>query len=77
VMITECSMSDNVAAAHPDLEFVRPCNLCPHMKRITLPKILRALERLQFEVTVEPEIAVRARRAVERMLEVGRGEKRA
>ncbi|HSM13261.1 MAG TPA: quinolinate synthase NadA, partial [Thermoanaerobaculia bacterium] len=71
-----CSMSDNVAAAHPEVEFVRPCNLCPHMKRITLPRILRSLERMEFEVTVEPEVAERARRAVERMLEVGRGELR-
>ena len=70
-MITECSMSDNVAVAHPDLEFVRPCNLCPHMKRITLPKIQRSLESGHFEVTVEPEVARRARRAVDRMLEVG------
>jgi quinolinate synthase len=76
VMITECSMSDNVAAAHPEVEFVRPCNLCPHMKRITLPKIRRALERLEHEVTIAPAIADRARRAVERMLEVGRGERR-
>jgi quinolinate synthase len=75
VMVTECSMSDNVAAAHPEVEFVRPCNLCPHMKRITLPKIQRALEEMQFEVTVEPEIAARARRAVERMLAVGRAGK--
>ena len=44
VLITECSMGDNVAVQHPDVEFVRPCNLCPHMKRITLPKIRRALE---------------------------------
>jgi quinolinate synthase len=73
VMITECSMSDNVAAAHPEVEFVRPCNLCPHMKRITLPKIRRALERMEFAVEVEPETARRARRAVERMLEIGRG----
>jgi len=75
VMVTECSMSDNVAAAHPGVEFVRPCNLCPHMKRITLPKIQRALERMQFEVKVEPETAARARRAVERMLAVGRAGK--
>ncbi|HLF57536.1 MAG TPA: quinolinate synthase NadA [Thermoanaerobaculia bacterium] len=75
VMITECSMSDNVAAAHPDVEFVRPCNLCPHMKRITLPKIQRSLERLQFAVEIDPEISRRARRAVERMLEIGRGGK--
>ncbi|MEO7796077.1 MAG: quinolinate synthase NadA, partial [Thermoanaerobaculia bacterium] len=76
VMITECSMSDNVATAHPEVEFVRPCNLCPHMKRITLPKILRSLETLEFRVEVPMEVAVRARRAVERMLEVARGAKR-
>ncbi len=73
VMITECSMSDNVAVEHPDVELVRPCNLCPHMKRITLPKILRSLETLQHRVEVDPAIAARARRAVERMLAVGRG----
>ncbi len=73
VMITECSMSDNVAVAHPDVEFVRPCNLCPHMKRITLPKILHALETMSHPVEVDPRIAAPARRAVERMLEVGRG----
>jgi quinolinate synthase len=72
-MITECSMSDNVAVAHPGLEFVRPCNLCPHMKRITLAKIRRSLESGRTEVTVEPEVARRARRAVDRMLEVGAG----
>lgn len=70
VMVTECSMSDNVAVEHPDVEFVRPCNLCPHMKRITLPKILRSLERMEHRVTVEPEVAARARRALERMLEI-------
>ena len=73
VLVTECSMSDNVAVAHPEVEFIRPCNLCPHMKRITLPKILASLERMQHEVTVDPAVAGRARRAVERMLEVGRG----
>jgi quinolinate synthase len=74
VMITECSMSDNVAVEYPEVEFVRPCNLCPHMKRITLPKILRSLETTREEVVVAPEVAARARRAVERMLEVGRRE---
>jgi len=68
VLVTECSMSDNVAVGHPDIEFVRPCNLCPHMKRITLPKIRRALETLTHEVTIEPGVATGARRAVERML---------
>lgn len=73
VMITECSMSDNVAVEYPDVEFIRPCNLCPHMKRITLPKILDSLQRVQHPVEVAPEVAECARRAVERMLAVGRG----
>jgi quinolinate synthase len=70
VLVTECSMSDNVAVAHPGIEFVRPCNLCPHMKRITLPKIRRALETMTVEVTIDPAVAARAHRAVERMLEI-------
>jgi quinolinate synthase len=70
VLVTECSMSDNVAVNHPDVEFVRPCNLCPHMKRITLPKIRRALEEMQHEVTVDPVVGRNARRAVERMLQL-------
>jgi quinolinate synthase len=74
VLITECSMSDNVAVEFPDVEFVRPCNLCPHMKRITLPKILRSLQTMETRVEVEPGIAARARVAVERMLAVGRRE---
>jgi quinolinate synthase len=69
VLVTECSMSDNVAVQHPDIDFVRPCNLCPHMKQITLPKIRRALETMQHEVTIDPAVAAPARRAVERMLE--------
>lgn len=73
VMVTECSMSDNVAVALPDVEFVRPCSLCPHMKRITLPKIHRALTHLVHRVEVEPAVAERAKRAVDRMLAVGRG----
>ena len=70
IMVTECSMSDNVAVDHPGIEFVRPCNLCPHMKRITLGKIRRALETLTHEVTIDPVVASGARRAVERMLAV-------
>jgi len=69
-LITECSMSDNVAVDLPAVEFVRPCNLCPHMKRITLPGILRALETGTIEVTVDPLISARARAAVEAMLKV-------
>jgi quinolinate synthase len=70
VLMTECSMSDNVAVEYPDVSFVRPCNLCPHMKRITLPKILHALETMSVEVQVDPVIAVRARAAVDAMLKV-------
>ena len=72
VLITECSMADNVAVENPGVEFLRPCNLCPHMKRITLPKILHALQTRTTEVIVDPEIAFRARRSVENMLAVGR-----
>jgi quinolinate synthase len=70
VLLTECSMSDNVAVQHPDLEFIRPCNLCPHMKRITLGNIRHALETMQHEVTIDQDVAVNARLAVERMLAV-------
>lgn len=70
VLVTECSMSDNIAVAHPEVEFVRPCNLCPHMKRITLANIRHALETMSEEVMIAPEISERARRSVERMLAV-------
>jgi quinolinate synthase len=68
VMVTECSMADNVQVELPDVEFVRPCNLCPHMKRITLPKILDSLVYMEEEVVIDPAIAERARRSVERMV---------
>lgn len=68
LMVTECSMSDNLAAEHPNVEFVRPCNFCPHMKRITLAKILESLESLTPRVEIDPAIAGRARAAVARML---------
>jgi quinolinate synthase len=70
VMVTECSMADNVQAELPDVEFVRPCNLCPHMKRITLPKILDSLVYMKEEVVIDPAIAERARRSVERMVQL-------
>ncbi len=70
LLLTECSMSDNIAAEAPDIEFMRPCGLCPHMKRISLPKIREALETLQPEVTIDPAVARRARAAVQRMLQV-------
>jgi quinolinate synthase len=70
VLITECSMADNVAVDAPDTEFVRPCNLCPHMKRISLENIRDALLLDRFEVTVDPAIAGRAAAAVQRMIDM-------
>jgi quinolinate synthase len=70
VMVTECSMSDNVAVEYPDVEFVRPCNLCPHMKRISLAKILNSLQTMTTEVLVDPAVSVRAKKAIDRMLAV-------
>ncbi len=70
VLLTECSMSDNVAVDHPDVEFIRPCNLCPHMKRITLANIRDALENNRHEVVVDAALMEPARRAVERMLAI-------
>ena len=70
LLLTECSMSDNVAASNPGTRFVRPCNLCPHMKRITLANIRASLENLTGAIEIDPAIAAPARRAVERMLDV-------
>lgn len=72
MMITECSMADNVAESSPDTNFVRPCNMCPHMKRITLDNIRQSLETMTYQVEIPADIADRARVAVSRMLEVGR-----
>ena len=71
-MITECSMADNLRNQFPQVDFIKPCNLCPHMKRITLPNIHACLRDMQHEVTVPEAIAAGARRALERMLRVGR-----
>ncbi len=70
LLVTECSMSDNVAVEHPDVDFVRPCNLCPHMKRITLPKIYDALVDMEPRIEIDPAVAERARLSVERMLAI-------
>ncbi len=71
LLVTECSMADNVAAETTGVEFVRPCNFCPHMKRITLPKILDSLLYMREEVTIDPALAERARASVQRMIDVG------
>jgi quinolinate synthase len=70
VLITECSMSDNVAVEYPDVDFVRPCNLCPHMKRITLAGILKSLQTMTTEVVVDPLVSARAKVAIDRMLAI-------
>src|SRR3546814_12392566 len=75
-MITECSMADNLRNRFPQVEFIKPCNLCPHMKRITLPNIHAALRDLRHEVHVPAEVAARARLALDRMLAVGSSEAR-
>ena len=72
LMVTECSMSDNVSAGIDDVEFIRPCNLCPHMKKITLAKIQESLETLSPAVQIDAAVADRARVSVQRMLDVGR-----
>lgn len=72
MMVTECSMSDNIAVENPKVNFVRPCNLCPHMKQITLPKVLEAMVLNRTEIIVDPEIADKARAAVERMIELSK-----
>lgn len=72
-LITECAMSDNVASEMPGVRFVRPCNFCPYMRKITLPSVRRSLETLTCEITIDPAIAGPAKRAIDRMLEVGRG----
>lgn len=68
MLVTECSMASNIAAEVPEVEFVKPCNLCPHMKRITLPKILDTLVNMSGEVFVDATVAAKARQAVERMI---------
>lgn len=75
VLLTECSMSDNVAAENPETDFVRPCNLCPHMKRITLENILESLSGMKHEVTIEEGVRVRAKAAIDAMLALPKLEK--
>ncbi|MBI1252386.1 MAG: quinolinate synthase NadA [Alphaproteobacteria bacterium] len=75
VLLTECSMSDNVAQAAPDVDFIRPCNLCPHMKRITLEAIHDALVEMKHEVTIDEDVRVRAKQAIDRMLALPKTDK--
>ena len=72
MMVTECSMSDNIQVENPNVEFIRPCNMCPHMKKITLPKILECLENEEGEILMDEETINKARKSVERMVQIGR-----
>ena len=72
MMVTECSMSDNVEVENPNVQFIKPCNLCPYMKTITLPKILDCLENETNELVMDKETIEKARKSVERMAEIGR-----
>ena len=72
MLVTECSMSDNVQVDNPNVQFIKPCNLCPHMKTISLPKILRCLENETNEILIPEIISIKARKAVERMVAIGR-----
>ena len=72
MMVTECSMSDNVQVENPKVEFIKPCNLCPHMKRITLPKILECLENESNEIIIPSDMIEKARLSVEKMIAIGR-----
>ena len=72
MMVTECSMSDNIQIDNPNVEFIRPCNLCPHMKRITLPKILDCLKNESNEILISNETIEKAKKSVERMAKIGR-----
>jgi len=72
MLVTECSMSDNVQVNNPNVQFIKPCNLCPHMKTITLPKVLDCLENEKNEILIPEIISRKARKAVERMVAIGR-----
>ena len=72
MMVTECSMSDNIQVENPNVEFIRPCNMCPHMKKITLPKILDCLENETGEIIMDRETIDKARLSVEKMVSIGR-----
>ena len=72
MMVTECSMSDNIQVENPNVEFIRPCNMCPHMKKITLPKILDCLENETGEIIMDKETINKARMSVEKMVAIGR-----
>jgi len=72
MMVTECSMSDNIQVENPNVDFIKPCNMCPYMKKITLPKILDCLEKETGEIIMDKEIINKARISVERMAAIGR-----
>ena len=68
LLLTECSMADNITISHPEIRFERPCNLCPHMKRITLERVRDSLRDGTTEIHIDAALAGRARRPIDRML---------
>ena len=72
MLVTECSMAANISDELPEVEFAKPCNMCPFMKKITLEKILWSLHTMREEVVVEPEIAAKAQLAVQRMIDLSK-----
>jgi quinolinate synthase len=72
MLVTECSMAANISDELPEVEFAKPCNMCPYMKMITLEKILYALHSMTGQVEIDPAVAVPARRAVQRMIDISR-----
>ena len=72
LLVTECSMSDNVQIENPNVQFIKPCNLCPHMKKITLNKIFDCLKNETNEIKIGNNIAAMARKSVQRMAAIGR-----
>jgi len=72
LLVTECSMSDNVQVENPNVQFIKPCNLCPHMKKITLNKVYDCLKNETNEIKIGHNIAAMARKSVQRMAAIGR-----
>ena len=72
MLVTECSMAANIADALPDVDFAKPCNMCPYMKKITLEKVLFSLHSMTTQVEVDAEVGAKARIAVERMIDLSR-----
>jgi quinolinate synthase len=70
MLITECSMASNIADELPEVDFAKPCNMCPYMKKISLEKVLYVLHTMENQVEVDADVAERARLSVQRMIDL-------